>query len=252
MGSSSKQRRRKKLRLENELEICIDAYPDGELFDPAALPPPVDLITARPNELAMAWRNQWQPGQEIRIRFVDGELTLWERVEHVAREWLRYANLRFNFGNHAEAEIRITFQGRGYQSVTGTKATRVPDPFPTMQLGDLTADSDERRLRRSVLHEFGHAIGCIHEQASPAVQIPWDVEKVYEFYRRTQGWDQSTTRQNILHRYSRDETRFSHHDPKSIMQYPVPKSLTVGGFEIGWNEDLSHMDKSFIARMYPS
>jgi hypothetical protein len=35
------------------------------------------------------------------------------------------------------------------------------------------------------------------------------------------------------------------------MQYPVPKELTIGGFEIGWNRELSEMDKSFIAKIYP-
>jgi hypothetical protein len=41
------------------------------------------------------------------------------------------------------------------------------------------------------------------------------------------------------------------HDPKSIMQYPVSNELTTGDFEIGWNTELSEMDKNFIAEMYP-
>jgi hypothetical protein len=106
-------------------------------------------------------------------------------------------------------------------------------------------------LRRTVLHEFGHALGCIHEQASPAAAIPWDEPKVYEFYRRWQGWSDETIRHNVLRRYSADQVRFTHHDPDSIMQYPVPAALTGGRLEIGWNTDLSEGDKSFIARMYP-
>jgi serralysin len=35
------------------------------------------------------------------------------------------------------------------------------------------------------------------------------------------------------------------------MQYPVPRQLTIGDFEIGWNNDLSSGDKTFAARMYP-
>jgi len=31
----------------------------------------------------------------------------------------------------------------------------------------------------------------------------------------------------------------------------VPKELTIGGFEIGWNTELSERDKAFIAKMYP-
>jgi len=35
------------------------------------------------------------------------------------------------------------------------------------------------------------------------------------------------------------------------MQYSVSYSLTTGGFEIGWNTDLSAGDKAFIAKLYP-
>jgi hypothetical protein len=102
-----------------------------------------------------------------------------------------------------------------------------------------------------VLHESRHALGCIHEQASPAANIPWDVDKVYEFYRTWQGWDQETTFENVLRRYAGDQARCTDHDPPSIMQYPVPAFLSNGRLSVGWNSDLSDADRSFIARMYP-
>ena len=121
-----------------------------------------------------------------------------------------------------------------------------------MQLGGLTADTQEKLLHRTVLHEFGHAIGCVHEQASSAIDIPWDEDKVYAYYRDWQGWNDEKIYRNVLFRYSQQETWFTHHDPNSIMQYPVPKELTLGRFEIGWNDDLSDFDRSFIAKMYPA
>jgi len=234
------------------LDICFDAYVDGEWFEPTALPRAIDLQATTPEELALEWRKQWQPGQELRIRFLDGEQRLHERVKTHALAWLDHANLSFSFGNHPDAEIRISFKGRGYWSLIGTDAMRKPDPRPTMQLGGFTAASDDVELRRTVLHEFGHAIGCVHEQASPAVAIPWDEDKVYSYYRRWQGWDDATIYQNVLYRYSKEDTRFTHHDPKSIMQYRVPNEVTVGDFEIGWNTELSELDKMFIAKMYPA
>ena len=30
------------------------------------------------------------------------------------------------------------------------------------------------------------------------------------------------------------------------------KELTIGGFEIGWNDDFSELDQSFIEKMYPA
>jgi hypothetical protein len=236
--------------VERRLDICIDGYVEGERFDPAELPAPVDLRRASHDELAMAWAKQWQPGQELRIRFLDGEPELQEQVEQHARTWLDHANLGFSFGNHPDAEIRITFDGDGYSSLVGTDALRQPQSVRTMELAFLP-DTPEEEIRRTVLHEFGHAIGCVHEQASPAVEIPWDMAKVKEYYRRWQGWDDETIERNVLHRYSSEETRFTEHDPHSIMQYPVPEELTIGDFAIGWNNELSELDKSFVARMYP-
>jgi hypothetical protein len=232
--------------------LCVDAYPPGELFDATALPRVADPLRASTDELAMAWRRQWQPGQEVRVRFLDGDPPLHQRVRQHATAWLEFANLAFDFGNHPNAEIRVTFTGNGYWSHVGTDALRVPQDDPTMQLGGFRRDTDEVVFHRTVLHEFGHAIGCIHEQASPAAEIPWDPAKVYAYYRDWQGWDEPKTYQNVLRRYSAEGVRYTSHDPDSIMQYPVPATLTHGGFSIGWNDDLSEGDRAFIARMYPA
>lgn len=232
-------------------DLCVDAYVPGERFEPGDLPRRTDLARASPNELAVAWRRQWQPGQELRVRFLDGDPVLHRRVRDHACAWLDHANLGFAFGDHASAEIRVTFTGDGYWSLVGTDALRVGGDEPTMQLGGFDPDADDVVLRRTVLHEFGHAIGCIHEQASPAMRIPWSEEKVYAFYLAWQGWDRATTEANVLRRYSADDVLFSDADPRSIMQYPVPATLTRGGFTVGWNDELSAGDRSFIARIYP-
>lgn len=233
------------------LDVCFDVYRNGAVFTPSGLPR-IDQRKASSEELAVEWRKQWQPGQELRIRFLDGSRTLHERVKKHASAWLEYANLRFTFGKFADAEIRISFEGSGYWSAVGTDAMSEPGGEPTMQLGGFTSRSNGVELRRTVLHEFGHAIGCVHEQASPAFSIPWDEKKVYAHYARWQGWDYATTYQNVIFRYSQKDTRYTQHDPASIMQYPVQKKLTKGGFEIGWNNDLSELDKAFIAKMYPA
>lgn len=238
--------------MNERLDLCFDAYLDGERFDEAMLPSPVDVSAASSNELALAWRKQWQPGQELRIRFLDGDAPLREKVEEIAREWLHYADLRFVFGNLPDSDIDVTFQGRGYSSLVGTDAVRRTNRAePSLKLGGFRGSMPEAEMRRTVLHEFGHAIGCIHEQSSPGAAIPWNEAAVYKYFREWQGWDDATTYHNVLLRYTASETRFTSHDPTSIMQYPVPKELTLNGFEIGWNDQLSPGDKEFIAKMYP-
>jgi hypothetical protein len=236
----------------SELSICVDEYLEGARFDEKESPIPVNPCSTSREELALAKYKMWEPGQLLRVRFLDGEEPLREKVERQACRWLEYANLEFEFGNFPDAEIRITFRGYGYRSLVGTDALRHPAPLPTMILGGFTKNTDPMELRRVVLHEFGHAIGCVHEQASPSIDIPWDKEKVYTYYKAYVGWDKVEVDHNVFMRYNKPEVHFTEqHDPESIMQYPVPNQLTIGDFEIGWNSELSEMDQIFIARMYP-
>jgi len=223
----------------SDLSVCVDGYLEGAWFDEKQLPSPVNPRSTSREELALAKYKMWDPGQILRVQFLDGEEALWKKVEGQAREWLKYANLEFEFGNFLDAEIRVTFKGSGYSS-------------STMILGGFTKNIDPVELQRVVIHEFGHAIGCVHEQSSPSINIPWDREKVYAYYRSCIGWDKAKVDHNVFKRYAKSEVFFTdHHDPKSIMQYPVPNELTIGDFEIGWNTELSEMDKVFIAKMYP-
>jgi len=233
-------------------KLCVDRYLPGEQFDPARLPPLDNLARATHKELALDWDTRWQTGQELRIRFLDGDRAGRARVEAVARTWLDHANLGFVFGDFLDSDIRITFTGSEYSSSVGKDATHVPPDEPTMILSGLDHEEDPIHLRSVVLHEFGHAIGCIHEQASPAANIPWDEAKVYAYYLQHEGWNKPTTYHNVLLRYAAgDSIPHTPHDPDSIMQYPVPSFLTLDGSEIGWNTDLSAGDKAFIAKMYP-
>lgn len=53
-----------------------------------------------------------------------------------------------------------------------------------MNYGWLYPDTPDQEYSRVVLHEFGHALGAIHEHQHPEAAIPWDKPKVYEYYAR--------------------------------------------------------------------
>src|ERR1700760_3869910 len=148
-------------------DLCVDAYVGDEQFDPALLPRSADVLQAPAGELAMAWRRQWQSGQELRIRFLDGEAELRRRVQEHAEIWLNYANVTFRFGNYVDAEIRVSFTGLGSWSLIGTDAARADRAARTMQLGGFTAAADELELPRGAAHPGGwaaqdHAAGGVH------------------------------------------------------------------------------------------
>lgn len=194
----------------------------------------------------------WKPGRTLRVRFLDGDPQVQERIPAFADIWSGYANIKFTFVDDEDAEIRISFQSQGSWSYIGTDALVIPKNQPTMNFGWLTRATPADEYSRVVTHEFGHALGCIHEHQNPSGNIPWDKEAVYEFYQGPPNyWTREQVDINIFTRYGADITQFSEFDPHSIMLYPIPNELTLGDFEVGWNKELSEMDKHFVAALYP-
>ncbi|MBW6437194.1 Tolloid-like protein 1 [Actinoplanes hulinensis] len=231
------------------IKPCLTVYRLSDVYPSV---PPRDRSRLSNNELALANDMRWETGQELRVRFLDGDPGFQERVEAIARTWLEYANLRFTFADQYTTELRVTFAGSEYSSYVGKEAYDIPQDRPTVRLGGLDTVTDPDEVRRVVLHEFGHAIGCVHEHSSPVAKIQWDETAVYAYYKQQYNWTEEEIRDNVLYRYTDDEVEATlDHDPDSIMQYAVPGVLTRDGTEIGWNTDLSAGDKAFIAAMYP-
>jgi hypothetical protein len=195
----------------------------------------------------------WQPGRTLRVRFLDGDPRVQERIAPFAHSWSEHANITFVFGDDPDAEIRISFQNQGSWSYLGTDALVIPKSQPTMNFGWLTPATANDEYLRVVTHEFGHALGCIHEHQNPANNIPWDRDAVYRYYQGPPNyWSREQVDVNLFTRYEADITQFSEFDPKSIMLYPIPNEFTVGDYEIGWNQELSALDKQFISTIYPA
>lgn len=247
------------------LRVCTDVILPPELQgeaqliameeNPANVMPPAGGLDGRALELALLTEKKWPPGRVLRVRFLGGHPELQQKVAAVAQQWSQFANIKFEFGDDPEAEIRIAFmQGKGSWSAVGTDARILqffPRDQPTMNFGWLTSASTDDEISRVVLHEFGHALGCIHEHLSPASGIQWNVPAVLDHYKRTNGWNEAKTRFNVLDRYSASVSQFTEFDPESIMVYAIPKELTLDGFEVKSNKTLSETDKAFIGTAYP-
>jgi hypothetical protein len=205
---------------------------------------------------------KWEPGTRIRVRFLEGDPDLRARVRAVAEEWIGpgMANLRFEFaddgdtGDTGDADIRIAFvQGDGSWSYLGTMCQQIPASQQTMNYGWLTPDSDDDELHRVVAHEFGHALGLIHEHQNPDKPISWNREAVIAALSGPpNNWDLATIENNIFKRYDPATLSTTPTDPDSIMMYPIPATWTTDGFSVGLNSGLSETDRRFIAGAYPS
>jgi serralysin len=238
-------------------KVCLDKVIPQELEEVAQNLSIAENPANKPRrtafELAAVTGWLWRPGSTLNVRFLGGTPRIRERVEFYAHQWEKFANIKFKFISSGRAHIRVAFiNGDGSWSYLGTQALLIGDQqMPTMNYGWLRSNTSEDEYSRVVLHEFGHALGCIHEHQHPEHGIPWDKEKAYAHYGR-QGWTRDEVDQQVFGKYSTTVTQFSGFDTNSIMMYPIPEDITIGDFAVGWNRKLSDTDKEFIARLYPA
>lgn len=217
---------------------------------PRDLPPGVAMDPAM---IAILTGKMWKPGRTLKVRFLDGDTQVQETLMPYAHEWTKHANIKFEFGDDPNAEIRISFKDAGSWSYLGTDCLGIAGNKPTMNFGWLTRSSAPSEYSRVVTHEFGHALALIHEHQNPAAEIPWNRDVVYAYYGGSPNfWTRTQVEVNLFRTYAREQTQFSDFDTGSIMLYPIPKEfVTDPAFEVGWNRELSATDKEYIARLYP-
>jgi hypothetical protein len=251
----------------NDLRLCVDRpIPEETRMDAAVLamsenaenePPPLVIRPGQvigPAEIAVFAGKKWANGRKVGVKFLDGTKTQKAKTQKFAEMWEQFANINFNFNAGAKAEIRISFKERGSWSALGTDclSSAFPKSKPTMNYGWLKDNSDDVEWRRVVIHEFGHALGAIHEHQNPDGGIKWNLKEVYRvFSGPPNNWTQQQIDFNIVQKYALNQLNASKYDAKSIMLYAFPGSLIVGGVATKNNTDLSDQDKKFIAELYP-
>ena len=195
-------------------------------------------------------------GDTLTVRFLNGTQAQKDRVKEYAKQWEQHANLILSFVDSGNADIRIGFQwkgDRGSWSYIGTDIFNIPQTEPTMNFGWLDINGrDVDEYSRTVLHEFGHALGCIHEHQNPSANIPWDKPAVYKYFAGPpNNWSKEDVDNNLFATYDASRTQFSQFDKESIMLYAIDNALTIGDYEVKGNKILSAMDKQFIGVVYP-
>jgi len=196
----------------------------------------------------------WMPGEVVKFSVIDlngRESSVIDTVKKYAKIWERFANIKMEYTTKSsEAQIRISFEKGKSSSYLGRYALNIESDKNTMNLGWIGGNADENR--RVILHEFGHALGFIHEHNAAMANIPWDKEKVYTYYAGAPNfWSREMVDHNIFYKYSQTETNFSAYDANSIMHYPIDSALTTDGSSVPMNNDLSATDKQYAAIFYP-
>ena len=194
----------------------------------------------------------WAPGQNIRVAFADGTPEQQESVRQIAPEWCRYANLTFDFAQATADtsldDVRVSFTGTGSHSMLGRQSVAYAHAGQvTTVLNWATHSATARHWRRTVLHEFGHTLGLLHEHQNPNAKLHWNEQYVTQYLAKS-GMSEAEARANVLETQGGAGKDF---DPQSIMLYAMPKESNTDGVQLSWNTELSPMDKQVAAALYP-
>lgn len=221
----------------------------------------------------------WKNSSTIIVKFQNGTNEQKNEVIFHALEWTRYANLQFVFvdsngkklsinydqrsfrlpigkentyQNYFDrSDIRISFTENTNNSIVGTGSIIQKPNEATMNLGTNIKLKSVRR--GSILHEFGHALGLMHEHQNAKRRFKFNQKNVYA-YCESRKIDEISCKSNMLETYSNGTSTF--YDPESVMNYvfddnvytqeSVEQDLTPRPHHF-----LSLKDKMFIASLYP-
>ncbi|RYY68194.1 MAG: hypothetical protein EOO13_12970, partial [Chitinophagaceae bacterium] len=193
----------------------------------------------------------WDLGSTIKVKFLSGSPELQNKIFNIAREWEKYANIKFMMVKTGDADIRVRIgSGNGHDSYIGTVCKQIDKSEQTMNLDSADINGNAEFLKGVTLHEFGHAIGLLHEHSSPISGINWDKEKLYKEYAKM-GWTRDDVDQQVFYTYNKSYTNGTKYDNKSIMHYPIMPGETVDNYVIDWNLVLSPGDIDIIKALYP-
>lgn len=156
-------------------------------------------------------------------------------------------NIKFNFTDDPKkSQIRIDFDpDKGSWSYVGKGCLKKGYDEATMNFAWFDVPT--------VIHEFCHALGMIHEhQSTLGNSIQWDVEKLKKWAKDTYGWDEKQVMSQIVYKYDSTSLNGSDFDPFSIMLYYFPASVTLDNKGSRQNLRLSKYDTYFLNKIYPT
>ncbi len=154
---------------------------------------------------------RWPQNSALKVCFLSGTRKARERVVRVALEWQSFINLKLDFGNESDPrrcrgdnseQIKVGFvnegKDEGYWSYLGTQSTNYAHSLNLGGFGGNTLPVSDAEFHGIVLHEFGHALGLLHEHQSPKAGCDAEIDDVQlKNWAKRVGWEEPEIKVNI-------------------------------------------------------
>lgn len=212
---------------------------------------PTTLVT-----LGVADKGKLWPAdhRQLKLGFLRGEAALHQRVLASARHWL-VPGVRLDLvmaGEDEAPDLRIDFNPEaGSWSYVGTDNLLINPGQPTMNLGWAGLDTPPDDFDSVVVHEFGHALGLLHEHNHPDAVIHWNKPAVYaDLGGPPNRWPKATIDSNVFAAFDRASVVTTGFDKDSVMIYTVPSNWTLDGKSYLPSPRPSAGDQATILKLY--
>ena len=269
MTPSVKQRPAARLAESKPLEtpgcrsIRFDIEPGLNSKVPVSVPPPEGVASAAAI-VCKIWSKSRLQASFVDANHYDPTGLIRRRIRTVVQKWsdASLGGINFDWMDQMQydSDIRISLTPDGtFWSLVGTDTRLSGSNLVTLNLGfnnseyyasDDTNNFYVREFQRLVLHEFGHALGFIHEHLSPKSQITFNEPAAIAYFRKN-GLGHLTDdqiREQVL-TPEPDAENLTEFDLKSVMLYPFPASIANPPTDNNW--ELSAGDIETVRKAYP-
>lgn len=194
-------------------------------------------------------------GVQLTVGFLDNPAAaLQKRILLHMNAWSKTGNVKFVLAK-TDPQVRIARAGGadgGYWSYVGTDILSIPAAQATMNLEAFSMDTLESEYHRVVRHETGHTLGFPHEHMRRELVEKIDPQKAIDYFGQTQGWTPDEVRAQVLTPIEESSLMGTPHaDPRSIMCYQIPGTITKNGKPIVGGTDIDKSDFTFAGKIYP-